>query len=253
MNENLLTVREKSIIAGFYLSKFDSEGLRYLGFNSFKEAFNVVGLALGVSPKSIQNYRDEFDPLFPNARLGWHKRKTRDYCKIVFEKYKNYDIDKLSSILKKSLYRNPDIDILIEQIIEVDLDLETSFAKRLITGQAAEKYFINKFPTIEHFFGYSMEETTSLGCGFDFKLSSKVGYNFLAIEVKGVNELHGTISLTQKEYAVAKILGNRYFLFVVKNFKESPVHELYNNPLKSNLAFTKSEHRIIQATWNSQI
>jgi len=253
MNENLLTVREKTIIAGLYLSKFDSDGFRYLGFKSFKEAFNVIGLALGVPPKSIQNYRDEFDPLFPNVRLGWHKRKTRDYCKAVYEKYKYFDMDTLSIILKKSLYKNPDIDLLLEQTVEVDVGLETSFAKRLITGQAAENYFINNFQKIETFFGYSMEDTTNLGCGFDFKLSSITEYNFLAIEVKGVNELHGTISLTQKEHAVAKILGDRYFLFVVKNFKESPIHELYNNPLNSSLLFTKNERKVIQTIWNSQI
>lgn len=253
MIENYLTVREKTIIAGLYLSKFDSDGFRYLGFNSFKEAFNIIGLALGTSPKSIQNYRDEFDPLFPNARLGWHKRTTRDYCKKVYDKYKDFDMDTLSIILKRSLYKNPDIDMLLEQTMEVGVELETSFAKRLITGQAAEKYFINKFPTIEKFFGYSIEDTTSLGCGFDFKLSSKTEYKFLAIEVKGVNEIHGTISLTQKEYAVAEMLGDRYYLFVVTNFKESPVHELYNNPLKSSLSFTKNERKVIQTTWNSQI
>ncbi len=253
MNENLLTVREKSIIAALYLSKFDLDGLSYLGFNSFKEAFNIIGLALGVSPKSIQNYRDEFDPLFPNARLGWHKRTTRDYCKLVYEKYKNFDMDTLSRILKKSLYKNPDIDMLIEQTMEVDSDMETSFAKRLITGQSAENYFINQFQNIEAFIGYSMEDTTSLGCGFDFKLSSLAEKNFLAIEVKGVNELHGSISLTQKEYSVAKILGDRYFIFIVKNFKETPIHELYNNPLESSLLFTKNERRVIQVIWNSPI
>ncbi|PZN75670.1 MAG: hypothetical protein DM484_18260 [Candidatus Methylumidiphilus alinenensis] len=253
MKESQLTVREKSIIAGLYLSKFDFDGLRYLGFNSFKEAFNVIGLALGVPEKSIHNYRDEFDPLFPNDRLGWHKRKIRDCCKVVYEEYKDVDMDTLSKILKKSLYKNPDIDMLIEQTTEVDFDLETSFAKRLITGQAAEKYFINKFPTIESFSGYSMENTTNLGCGFDFKLSSSAEYDFLALEVKGINDLHGSISLTQKEYSVAKILGVRYFLFVVKNFKESPMHDIYINPLKSDLSFTKNEHKITQVTWSSTI
>ena len=43
-----LTLREKSILAGLYLSKFDVEGLKVLGFGSFTEAFNVIGLALNV-------------------------------------------------------------------------------------------------------------------------------------------------------------------------------------------------------------
>ena len=74
-----LTLREKSILAGLYLSKFDAEGLKFLGFDNFTEAFNVIGLGLGVQPASVKNYRDEFDPLFPNERQGWHKREIRKY------------------------------------------------------------------------------------------------------------------------------------------------------------------------------
>ena len=60
--------------------------MKKLGFESFTEAFNVIGYAMGSQPASIKNYRDEFDPLFPNRRQGWHKRPIRDYCRKVFEK-----------------------------------------------------------------------------------------------------------------------------------------------------------------------
>jgi hypothetical protein len=84
-----LATRQKLILAGLYLSKYDEIGLKRLGFDSFHEAFNVVGYSLGSRPASIKNYRDEFDPLFPNARKGWHKRPIRSYClvsrkKVVF-------------------------------------------------------------------------------------------------------------------------------------------------------------------------
>jgi hypothetical protein len=58
--------RDKSIVTGLYLSKFDKDGLRELGFNTFQEAFNILGFSLESNPSSIKNYRDEFDPLFPN-------------------------------------------------------------------------------------------------------------------------------------------------------------------------------------------
>lgn len=69
--------RQRLILAGLYLSKYDSLGLKLLGFGRFKEAFNVLGYALGAKPASIKNYCDEFDPLFPNRRLGWHVRSPR--------------------------------------------------------------------------------------------------------------------------------------------------------------------------------
>jgi hypothetical protein len=63
-----ISLREKLILAGLYLSKYDSLGLKKLGFESYQEAFNVIGYGLGSRPASIKNYRDEFDPLFPNKR-----------------------------------------------------------------------------------------------------------------------------------------------------------------------------------------
>src|SRR6266496_1293623 len=92
--------REKLILTGLYLSKYDSVGLKKLGFESFVEAFNVIGYALGEKPASIKNYRDEFDPLFPNKRKGWHKRDTRQYCLKVFEEYKNLDLGTFTALVK---------------------------------------------------------------------------------------------------------------------------------------------------------
>ena len=47
-SKNDIPTREKSILSGLYLSKYDDAGLRELGFDSFVEAFNVIGFALGI-------------------------------------------------------------------------------------------------------------------------------------------------------------------------------------------------------------
>lgn len=78
-----ISLRDKLVLTGLYLSKFDEAGLKRLGFKTFTEAFNVIGYALGAKPASIKNYRDEFDPLFPNRRKGWHKRETRLLPEII--------------------------------------------------------------------------------------------------------------------------------------------------------------------------
>jgi len=95
-----MATREKLILVGLYLSKYDSLGLKRLGFDSFVEAFNVIGYAMGSKPASIKNYRDEFDPLFPNRRKGWHKRKTRTYCLRVFEEYKSLDLESFTGLVE---------------------------------------------------------------------------------------------------------------------------------------------------------
>ncbi len=118
-----LSLREKSILAGLYLSKFDTEGLRYLDFDSFVEAFNVIGLALGVQPASVKNYRDEFDPLFPNNRKGWHKRPIREYCKAIYDTFNGLQLDEFAKLLKQIVYKEHDIDILMEEIARKELGM----------------------------------------------------------------------------------------------------------------------------------
>jgi len=83
-----LSFYEKSVLAGLYLSKFDAEGFRFLGFSSFNEAFNTIGFALSTKPASIKNYRDEFDPYFPNARQGWSQRGMQEDRRKLYETFK---------------------------------------------------------------------------------------------------------------------------------------------------------------------
>lgn len=246
-----LSLREKSILSGLYLSKFDMEGLRYLGFNSFTEAFNVVGHALGVRPASVKNYRDEFDPLFPNDRKGWHKRPIREYCKAVYDTFSNLELDAFATLLKQVVYKDHVIDVLMEAVARKEGAKGESFAKRLITGQAAEQYFKTKYKEIDVFNGFDIEDTTRLGCGFDFRLVSPDV--FYGVEVKGLNEESGNITLTEKEYSVGALLQNRYFLFVVKNFRQEPFHAIYQDPLAGKLIFNRVEYKTVERSWIAKV
>lgn len=245
-----LSLREKAVLAGLYLSKFDSVGLRRLGFDGFVEAFNVIGSALGVRPASIKNYRDEFDPLFPNNRNGWHKRPIRGYCKAIYDAFRGLDLESLTDLLKRIIYKEADLDVLMEEVQRKQGD-DSTFAKRLITGQAAEQYFRSRYKEVHLFRDFEIEDTTKLGCGFDFKLYSRTV--FYGIEVKGLSDSSGSIALTDKEHSVASILGKRFFLFVVKNFKENPFHELYQNPLNGNLIFNKVVQTAVQISWTTRL
>lgn len=250
MDLDVLSQREKSVLAGLYFSKFNSEGLRRLGFDSFLEAFNVVGAALAVRPASLKNYRDEFDPLFPNKRQGWHKRPIRAYCKAVYDTYGNMELNSFTTLLKKVIYKKPDVEVLEEET-ERKQGQRRSFAKRLITGQAAEQYFKSIYKQIALFREYEIEDTTAQGCGFDFKLFSP--NTFYGVEVKGLSESTGSVALTDKEHTVASMLGKRYFLCIVKNFKENPFHELHQDPLNGKLVFNRVRQKIVQVSWTAKV
>ncbi len=243
-----IPTREKLILAGLYLAKYDAAGLKRLGLESFLEGFNVIGYALGARPASIKNYRDEFDPLVSKRRKGWHKRPTREYCLRIFEDYKCLDFDTFTALIQS--FTGLDENILSEVRTKEDKrEAESFFAKRLITGLAAERYFESVQPQISEFKGHIVENTTRLGCGYDFRLSRGSQYEFLAVEVKGLRDNTGGVSLTPKEYNVAAAMTDRFFLFVVKNFREAPYHETYRNPLASGLRFAKKERVVVHVSW----
>lgn len=252
LDPHKISKREKLILTGLYLAKYDSLGLKKLGFGSFVEGMNVVGYALGAKPASIKNYRDEFDPLFPNRRKGWHKRPRREYCLKVYEEYRKLDLDMFASLIKSFVGYDERIWIESKETRKKG-ESESTFAKRLITGVAAENYFESIRPTLSEFQGCFAENTTKLGCGFDFRLSKEEWDEFFAIEVKGLAERTGSVSLTPKEHEVADKLAERYFLFVVTNFRERPCHAIYRNPLSSGLQFTKKERVTVQVSWLTNI
>jgi hypothetical protein len=244
--------REKLILIGLYLSKYDSLGLSKLGFESFGEAFNVIGYAMGSKPASIKNYRDEFDPMFPNRRKGWHKRQIRGYCLKVFEEYKSLDLESFTGLVES--FFGYDENIRSEfQGKEGQDSSESYFAKRLITGLAAERYFESIQPSLPEFESYVVENTTRLGCGYDFRLRTEGQEDFVVVEVKGLAERMGNLSLTPKEHEVAAALKDRFFLFLVRNFQESPFHEVFQNPLSGRLCFRKNERVIVHVSWLASV
>jgi hypothetical protein len=64
-----------------------------------------------------------------------------------------------------------------------------------------------------------------------------------------LKERTGTLAFTPKEYEVAAALNSRFSLFVVKNFAESPFHEIYQDPLARNLQFRKKERVMVHVPW----
>ncbi len=247
--------RERLMLAGLFLSKFDRDGLRHLGFASFSEAYNAMGYALGGKPTSIKNYMQEFDPLYPNSRQGWHKRPLRDHCREAFERFGQLRLAEFSKLLSPLLLPSSLPEGLEELAAFDEEKIENeSFSKRLITGVAAEGFFEAAFPKLSEFTAHSLSNVTQFGCGFDFKvLHSNASAPFLAVEVKGIAGASGEIMMTQKEHLVATHLRERYFLCVVSNFVEKPVLSIYKNPIGNGIQLVRRERMQSLVIWHARI
>ncbi len=241
---------QKAMLVGMYLSKYDQQALEVLGFKNFTEAFNVIGLAINTKPASIRNYRDEFDPVFPNQRQGWRRRPMYRTRKEALDRYENLNLEEFTKLVKSIIYKNPEVELLKDKVEEKDT--QRIFAKRLLTGQSAEQYFKDNYKSVNTFSNSYIEDTTQLGCGFDFKLN--YGDSFFAVEVKGLEKDKGSIRLTKKEYKVATLMRYNYFIFLVKNFIETPDYKIFRDPVfSSELNFTKQEKIVRHTNWSAVI
>lgn len=248
-NLNSIDKRDKAVLMGLFLSRFDKKALESFGFIGFRQAYNVLGLSIGFIPKSIQNYRDEFDPYFPNGRKGWRNRELRDYCKEYMDATADMSFDEFYNVIKYFL----DGGIVDEKdIVKERRKVSREFtANRLITGKAAEEYFEMNYNAIDVFRDYDLQNTTQLGCGFDFKLSQN--QNHFYVEVKGINDKTGSILMTEKEHNVADDLRDLYCLFIVSNFREKPVHRMFFNPLYiPQLDFTRKEESYTRISYSAK-
>jgi hypothetical protein len=142
----------------------------------------------------------------------------------------------------------------VKRVLSIhDAEASSSFAKRLITGKAAEQYFAANYSTMAEFSGLTLTNTTGWGCGFDFKLAPPSGESVFAVEVKGLRTRCGQIQLTELEHDMAAALRDRYYLVLVRNFVEEPFHTVIKNPADCAIRFTKVERKEIRLSWTANV
>ena len=256
MNE-MTVANKKLMLAGLYLSKFDNnkEGLKALGFKTLQEAYNSFALAVGGKPASVKNYMQEFDPYFPNTRQGWHKREIRQTRQEIMDEFGGLNLEEFSELVRAQFAGSLDVDPIVGRatVAAGIKDGETSsFARRMITGQAAENFFEENYRNVQRFKDCALQRTTSYGCGFDFKLTPPQA-DFLAVEVKGLRTPSGQIQMTEKEFKMAQYLTSRFFLYIVTDFAHTPKPCVIENPLDAGITFEERSIKSEQRMWVAQI
>lgn len=246
---------KKMMLAGLFLSKFNEEGYEALGYTSFNEAFHSLAAIVGGPWRSVKQYRDEFDVAFDNGRAGWRNRAMHPTRTAFLTEFGGMSLDEFTELVQTQLMSENDVDLALNRAVVaagVRTSSDESFAKRMLTGRAAENFFEQHYHEVPRFDPCDLKRTTDLGCGFDFKLSPPAE-SFLGVEVKGLREREGQIQLTEKEFKMAGVLKNRFYLYVVTNFARSPKPQVIEDPLSAGISF---EERVIESTqrvWVAQI
>lgn len=235
---------ENSIYISYYLSRFNEEAIKNLGYQTWKQAFEDLSYKLKINKHTIKNWRDEFDP-FHGHRAGWHQRPPRKlitYILAQFEQLEEFDVRQIVlEIISGNQIEIPIIDNSDDKEISNPI-----FILRGPTGKKAEDYFIEYHRIHNLPLEGEIIDTRDWGCGYHFQIKSGTDRHF--IEVKGLADNQGGILLTNKEWKKAEEEGINYTICLVSNLSETPEITFINNPyLKLNRK--KNFVQTIQIQW----
>lgn len=244
--------RKLGLYVSYYLSRFDEQAYQNLGFGNQMETHTKLGDLLSVKPKTVQNWRDEFDPLFGH-RAGWYQRPMSPSRIRVAQALENLDEFQVRSIVKDiisgKITEEPDEE---EQLLSIASD-ETQrnstqkFILRAPTGRAAEEFFQKHFSENKKPIDGELIDCRDLGVGYDFRIETVAEKYF--VDIKGLSEFTGGILFTNKEWATAKEHGEKYFLCVISNLNENAEIIFIQNPT-DKLNPKKNIYTSIQISWS---
>ncbi len=249
---------QRALIAAYFLSRFDRKGIRSLGYANFTEAFETIGAVLNVKPSTVKHMRDSFDPYCSQVRVGWYQRTILPSRANVIAAYASLSEEAVAGIVQELLKEaSPEVLSYLAPLNKASLvhesavDAETTpYAARIKTGEEAEDFFQGYYPKLTVFSGATLEDMRKLGVGFDFRANFPSCYS--VIEVKGLRSAQGAISFTDKEWGVAGILGDDYYLALVRSLDTTPDLELIKNPVKQ-VPVKRKTFESVSITWNAYL
>jgi hypothetical protein len=90
---------ELGLTVAYYISKFDRIAYAHLPFGGVTATHKEVGARLDIKPTSIQNMRDEFDPINDNPRKGWHQRHLTPTRQEIVDRFGSYSEPRLRQVV----------------------------------------------------------------------------------------------------------------------------------------------------------
>ena len=225
-------------LIGYGLSKFDKPFILEFGFLT-KSAFyaHIVEIGIAESIGVVKSRQDLFDGMIDGGkRKGWWQKGNaykhrKDYIDSLFGEL---NLVEYANIVKLSISDAKNDDTLATQTIQPIL--RSRYKQLQTTGLEAESYFMRNFSHESVFINATLEDARLFGDGYDFQITTADSI-YLA-EVKGIQEIHGHIRITKKEYEKALEYSSRYALAIISNLIEIPRMTVIYDPI-SHISFER--------------
>ena len=187
-----MDVNSKLSVCAYFLSKFDMQAVKSLGYTTRTEAMTGISISLGKNNQYLKRRRDEFDVFMDNGRKGQRNREPSSAVKNFHEELKGLE-DKVKRIIGEQEKHVSNRIIYPDDLFDDSLEyLEGK--KKMIAVNIYERNPIARKRCIEHY------GAICCICKFDF------GKNY-GEEHGGLIHVHHLkkISEINEEYAVDPI------------------------------------------------
>jgi hypothetical protein len=239
----------EAIIIGYAMSRLDQEYLAARKCSTWQAAYDEAAKSLAKPPETFNNLRDEFDPVHPNPRQGWHNRTMRADREKVLNELKDVSDDALMELVKHILQHDEEnIGEAIDSLAVVNR-VAHNVAERLLTGRRAEEYFLANSQQLIQVPPTNIIDLRNAACGYDFGIQAQPHW---AIEVKGLKANRGVIQFTDREWTEAKLRRVDYWLVVVGNLATQPLSKVFRDPYHS-LTIHSRYRQTVAIEWTATI
>lgn len=240
------------MLCGYFLSRFDERAYRRLGYSNMAATHEALAGTIGCAPRAIQNWRDEFDPVHDNSRQGWHKRAMFPSRRRMMEALEQLGEEELFALVQAILKEPSGLDAsrLMSLMTEEDASDSTperTYGLRGPTGQKAEEFFIRHHREHGEPIAGTLLDKRLQQCGYDFEIQGDRAR--AVVEVKGLASHTGGITFTNKEWKLAREMGDEYYLALVRDVAANPSIRLIQNPARRLCAQMRS-YTTIQIGWS---
>lgn len=243
------------MLCGYFLSRLDDEAYRHFGFGNKGQTHEELGRILGVKAESIKGWRDEFDPVHSNRRVGWTGKMNPTRVRVLDALECMPDLE-LTQLID-ALLEDPGgyIANFILAFIESDESTEVEAmvpSNRQQTGKRAEELFLLFHEGYGQPVSGELEDRRTDMCGYDFGIA--VASRTVAIEIKGLatSPSRFDLSLTGKEWRVAQDMRGDYFLVAVCDVYGEPEFIFIQDPA-SHLHAREYVYSTPTLTWRANV
>lgn len=238
-----------SIIIGYAMSRLDNLYLSARKCTTWQAAYLEAATALSKPPQTFNNLRDEFDPIHPNPRKGWHNRTMRQSRQKVLNELQDVSDDALLELISHILQRDEEnIGEAIDSLVPISR-VAHNVAERLLTGRRAEEYFLANTQQLIQLPQQTIIDLRNAACGYDFGIDNQPQW---AIEIKGIKASRGAIQFTDREWKEAKLRGIDYWVIIIGNLATEPSAKIVRDPYNS-LAIQSRYRRTVAIEWISTV